>query len=211
MNFQIKNTTCDENSLNPIYNAIQLNSSNIGDLTDAQEGDVLTYDGDKWIYSSIVTDSNNIIFLSSATTGGQYLPRHPDFLEYNFEDVVFKIGQDINRTLQGKIIINNSGTYQIDLNIVYWKSAEDNIASVVQTFLKKTDIEGNSTILPYSISSVTSLDLATSARPVESSINYVNNFILGDEISVCGNIRYGTLYVNIYGSAQPRLIVKRIA
>jgi len=134
MNFQIKNTTCDENSLNPIYNAIQLNSSNIGDLTDAQEGDVLTYDGDKWIYSSIVTDSNNIIFLSSATTGDQYLPQHPDFLEYNFEDVVFKIGQDINRTLQGKIIINNSGTYQIDLNIVYWKDEEDNIASVVQTF-----------------------------------------------------------------------------
>ena len=58
---------------------------------------------------------------------------------------------------------------------------------------------------------MTSLDLATSARPVESTINYVNNFILGDEISVCGNIRYGTLYVNIYGSAQSRLIVKRIA
>ena len=48
-------------------------------------------------------------------------------------------------------------------------------------------------------------------NPVESTINYVNNFILGDEISVCANIRYGPLDVSLYTGVQCRLIVKRIA
>ena len=57
MNFSVTNSSIYEYistvSNIPIYNAIKLNSTDIGNLTEAQEGDILTYDGEKWIYSSL--------------------------------------------------------------------------------------------------------------------------------------------------------------
>jgi hypothetical protein len=128
MTFNMKNSAIYQDLANvaeiPIYNALKLNSTNIGNLNDVEDGDLLTWDNtsEEWVYSSPVEVINSMLFVSDpmilnldtsnfVLDGGRY-----SRVEFVRQRAV--IGNDISFS-DRTITINTAGTYQIDLNTMY--------------------------------------------------------------------------------------------
>jgi hypothetical protein len=122
MNFSVTNSSIYEYistvSNIPIYNAIKLNSTDIGNLTEAQEGDILTYDGEKWIYSSPIDSLDSILFLTNVTITTGHILKYPESSVLTFNNIELLKGTNIS-LINGQIIINTGGTYEINMDMQY--------------------------------------------------------------------------------------------
>ena len=219
MTFNIRNSLLYQDLANvaeiPIYNSIKLNSTNVGNLNDVQDGDLLTWNNytKEWTYSSPIDIINSLLFVTNPIILNLDLTNFV-LLNTNYSKIEFTrqraiIGTDISFS-DRNITINTLGLYQIDLDISY-NIQDIDLMSNVLTILSSSSVKGESPV-PFASSNVSSFHNSTGDVTLSKSsahITYIKNFAAGSNLSV-----WATVFQNVPTfliTDECRLLIKRIS
>jgi hypothetical protein len=219
--FNIKNSLPYQDLANisdiPIYNSIKLNSTKIGDLSEVQEGDVLSYDGEKWIYSTPVQIYNSFLCVLSTqilnTDSSPFIKIFPEYSQIQFMVQNSKIGDDISfNVISRYITINTNGYYQMEIDIGYYKNYVNINPSSIKTIISKSSTEIVELLNSPSYTYHDSSQNVNLSRET-CHISYIQYFEEGDSVAIfatedSGDINSGDCNV-IFLSA--RMLINRLA
>ncbi len=149
--FNIKNSLPYQDLLDisniPIYNSIKLNSTKIGDLSEVQEEDVLSYDGEKWIYSTPVQIPfqvyDSFIFLIEPfilnSDSTNTIKNYPTTSTVKFNTLLYIKGNDLSfDSVSKEVTFNVRGNYRIQADISFIKNSVNPNSS--RLFIKRMNI-----------------------------------------------------------------------
>jgi len=218
MTFNMKNSAIYQDLSNvaeiPIYNALKLNSTNIGNLNDVEDGDLLTWDNtaEEWVYSSPIEVINSMLFVSDPMILNLDISNFVlDGERYSRVEFVIQravIGTDIS--FSGRTItINTAGTYQIDLDISY-EILDLRSSSNILTILSSSSRLGETptAFVSSGISSYHHSERDFHLSRSSGHITYVRTFTAGSNLSVWAT--NSTDIRTFLIPDQSRLLVRRI-
>jgi hypothetical protein len=218
--FNIKNSLPYQDLLDisniPIYNSIKLNSTKIGDLSEVQEEDVLSYDGEKWIYSTPVHIPfqvyDSFIFLIEPfilnSDSTNTIKNYPTTSTVKFNTLLYKKGNDLSfDSVSKEVTFNVRGNYRIQADISFIKNSVNPNSSNTVTSIKTIRSPIGSASFTTCHNSSQSINLSKKTI----NLNWTLVPLAGDKLSIVSseqsNIYSGNIIVVPNSS---RLFIKRM-